>query len=550
MHFVDPTWKQVVLRNGHGAEMAGIALYADLEDAISRKGPVRLAHRLESVKFLPDSGSNSDPELWGAVTAQAVDRPEIQAADRPRVFMMAVTAETPVPRPPQDERGEDGKPTAWSATLDALSFGREVDQTKPGFTYLDRTQPLHPRLIIVSAGNIRDLNASDDPLDRSDTEPVEDPAQAWNALTVGAYTDRTNMAGTDSMFDGYTPVAPRGELSPVSRTSVTFDNKKWPFKPEVVAEGGNWAFTPDRTSVDTPDTLGVLTTRLMQTGSGLFTVSRDTSAATAQVAAIAGDIQAAYPSFRPETIRGLLVHSAEWTDAMTAHFPNDKGGRGALLRRYGMGVPNLQRAIHSASDALTLVVESSLHPYEREGSRETGKTREANIHALPWPIEALEELDTAIVRLRVTLSYFIEPNPSNRGWNGRYAYPSHGLRFAMKRPEDTFDNFRKRVNKKAREEGESLPSRTTEKGWFFGSDLQQAPGSLHTDIWQGTAQDLAAKSAIEVYPVGGWWKNRAQLDQSNVGVNYSLIVSIESPEVPADLWTPVAQMVESQVTIG
>ena len=41
------------------------------------------------------------------------------------------------------------------------------------------------------------------------------------------------------IFEGYVPVAPRGELSPTSRMSVSFDQKRWPFKPEVVAPGGN-----------------------------------------------------------------------------------------------------------------------------------------------------------------------------------------------------------------------------------------------------------------------------------------------------------------------
>ena len=38
--------------------------------------------------------------------------------------------------------------------------------------------------------------------------------------------------------------------------------------------------------------------------------------------------------------------------------------------------------------------------------------------------------------MRVTLSYFIEPNPSQRG-NSRYRYQSHGLRFDVKRPTET-----------------------------------------------------------------------------------------------------------------
>jgi hypothetical protein len=328
-----------------------------------------------------------------------------------------------------------------------------------------------------------------------------------------------------------------------------FERKKWPFKPEVVAEGGNWAVAPGLATPDSPENLAVLTTRLTMPGVGAFTSIRDTSAAAAQVAAIAADIQAAYPGFRPETVRALVVHSAEWTDVMLAHFPEPKAARVGLLRRYGMGVPDVSRACRSAGDALTLVIESVVRPYKREGKNARGKSREMNVHQLPWPNAELAALGEAIVRLRVTLSYFIEPNPSSRGWSGRYVYPSHGLRFATKRPVETLDNFRMRINEQARVDGKKPQKYRTETGWFFGSDQQQAPGSLHTDIWEGTAQDLAAKGAIVVYPVAGWWKSRPDFDQSDDGVHYSLIVSIESPEVATDLWTPVAQAVAAQIAI-
>src|SRR5690606_2439390 len=187
LHVADPRW-QLRPVDGHGTEMAGLALYGDLHGAVLASGTVELRHRLESVKFLPDRGSN-DRDLYGAVTARAVDQPEIQAVDRARVFMLAVTAPRPSSATEEDAVAatEPGKPTSWSASIDALVFGRAIDDTDPRFTYLDREEPRRPRLFVVSAGNIRDVVATDDHLGRSDLEPVEDPAQSWNALTVGAY---------------------------------------------------------------------------------------------------------------------------------------------------------------------------------------------------------------------------------------------------------------------------------------------------------------------------------------------------------------------------
>lgn len=549
-HVADSQW-QLEPVNGHGTEMAGLALFGDLQAALASAQTIPLQHRLESVKFLPDSGSNHR-DLYGGLTARAVDRPEIQAAGRPRVFMLAVTAPTPAALQAGGAVGqshEAGRPTSWSAAIDALAFGRAIDDTDPQLTYLDRDEERQPRLFVVSAGNIRDLDASDDHLERSDLEPVEDPAQSWNALTVGAYSAADDMAGAPAAFAGYVPIAPRGELAPVSRTSVVFDRRKWPFKPDVVADGGNVASSPDGTSVDTPENLALLTTRMQRPGDGFFTTTRDTSAATAQVAALAAEIRADYPAFRPETVRALVVHSAEWTSAMQAHAATaaNKTELASLLRRYGMGVPDRGRALRSAADALTLIAEARIHPYEREGNASDGKTREMNLHELPWPKDELEALGDSQVRLRVTLSYFIEPNPSSRGWTGRYVYPSHGLRFAMRRPEDSVESFRRRINTRARIDGDRPPTLETEAGWLFGASQQQAAGSLHTDIWKGSAVDLASKGSIAIYPVAGWWKNRRAYDQSDQGVDYSLVVSIEAPDI--DLWTAVAQQISPAVVV-
>ncbi|MGJ0184540.1 S8 family peptidase [Corynebacterium glyciniphilum] len=554
LHTADVTWSHDPVIHDHGTEMAGLALYGDVHAAILDNGPVRLGHRLESVKILPDRGSN-DPLLFGAVTARGVDQPEISAAGRTRVFMLAVTAQNDrVDDADGDVRDtmESGKPTSWSASLDALAFGRSIDDSRHNFTYLDREESRTPRLFVVSAGNIRDVRPEDDHLDRSDAEAVEDPAQAWNALTVGAYSEHDDMSGAPPEFAGHEPIAKRGELSPASRTSVSFARKRWPFKPEVVASGGNYVRSPDATETDTPPNLGVLTTRHQRWGPGFFTTTGDTSAATAQVAAVAAEISAIYPQLRPETVRGLVVHSARWTAAMEQHFApkSTKTDLVNSLRRYGMGVPSLERALHSATDALTLISETSLRPFEHDGNSSNGKTREMNLHQLPWPVEQLRDLGETNVRMRVTLSYFVEPNPSNRGWAGRYAYPSHGLRFATRRPEDSLDDFRRRINVRARGDGRKPLRLATDDRWLFGSEQQKAPGSLHTDIWTGPAVDLAEKGAIGVYPVAGWWKSRGGLDQSERGVDYALIVSIDSPDVEVDLWSPVRQQIHSTTQIA
>ena len=68
----------------------------------------------------------------------------------------------------------------------------------------------------------------------------------------------------------------------------------------------------------------------------------------------------------------------------------------------------------------------------------------------------------------------------------------------------------------------------------------RAAGSVHADIWSGTASDLALRGSIAVFPVSGWWKDRKDRDHSARGAHYALVASIESPTEDIDLWTPVA----------
>jgi hypothetical protein len=183
-HSCDPTWGTDD-HDGHGTEMAGLALYGDLGVSITGAGPVVLRYRLESVKVLPPPPHHNAPELYGAVTATAASLAEIARPDRSRAFSMAITA---ADQANGDADSNRGQPTSWSAALDALAAGRSIDTTPGGLVFLDEDGEAHRRLFLVSAGNVHPSTFSDDHLDRSDLEPVQDPGQAWNVLTIGAYT--------------------------------------------------------------------------------------------------------------------------------------------------------------------------------------------------------------------------------------------------------------------------------------------------------------------------------------------------------------------------
>jgi hypothetical protein len=175
-----------------------------------------------------------------------------------------------------------------------------------------------------------------------------------------------------------------------------------------------------------------------------------------------------------------------------------------------MGVPSLERARRSASNDVTLLVESTIQPYAHAGSNIS--LNEMHLHRLPWPADLLRDLAEAEVELRVTLSYFVEPNPARRGWARRHRYASHGLRFETQMPEETLAAFRGRVNQLARlaDEEQDLMTGSDDRGWDLGVRLR-TKGSLHCDRWRGPAAQLADREHIAVFPVGGWWKEKPHL---------------------------------------
>ena len=502
--------------DSHGTLMAGLAAYGDLQSKLESSEQVNLAHILESVKILPPNGKNK-VELYGYITKQAISRSEIQAKDRKRIACMPVSS---------DDTRDRGRPSSWSAAIDQITSGAENEDK---------------RLFILAAGNITDMSQIANYPNLLMTDSIHDPAQSWNAITVGAFTNLTNI--TDTTFNGYSALANEGEISPFSTTSLTWENNKWPIKPDVVFEGGNIAVDTNQFATECND-LSLVSTYYKPQEESLYPFSM-TSAATAQAANFAAQIQIQYPDYWPETVRALMIHSAEWPKALKEQFAqnDNKKELNNVLRACGYGVPNLERAIYCASNSLTLIAEAEIQPFE--GS----KTKDMHLYELPWPKEILEGLGASDIEMRITLSYFVEPGPGDIGWKDRYRYASHALRFDLNSPGENKETFVKRINKKSREENEGKPdTKSPSDYWVIGSDNRDK-GSIHSDIWKGSAADLADSNLIAISPVIGWWRERKHLGKSNKTGRYSLIVSITTPEQDVDIYTPVKVAAEIKTTI-
>lgn len=506
---------------GHGTGMAGVALYDGLKEQLVSSNVVLLHSSIESVRIFPQKGSNAK-ELYGLVTSDAMATIETEHPERNRIYCMAVT----------DKDSQcDGRPSSWSAMLDGLI----ADATSEGAG--------NQRLCLVSAGNLMNNDASViSYTDANVLAPVEDPAQSWNAVSVGAYTDYVTVE--QEGYDDYQAVAPKGGLSPYSRTSVTWEGD-WPIKPEICCEGGN-RVTNGYNLLD-PWDLGRLTTS-NDIPDHYFDEIRATSAAAAQAAWMAAQILEVYPTLWPETVRGLLVHSARWTDEMKKAFleasDKSKTARRTLLRSCGWGVPHLDYALGCLNNRVNLIVQGEIQPFD-----DHGKTNEMKLHELPWPSEELLKLGAADAELRVILSYFVEPNPGDRGWKSKFRYASCGLRFQVVGPNQSREDLLKSISKKMREDDNDTGGSISSEDWYLGPQNRDR-GSIHSDFKQMTAADLSSSRYVVVYPVYGWWAKRQALGKMTNRIRYSLIVTIETPEVESQLYNEVAMQVKVPISTG
>lgn len=514
---------------GHGTKMAGIALYADLGAAVER-GFEAAPHWVQSSRLLvqPGLGTASDDnyEKWPVLTTGAVQSAEkADPLPRNRVFTMAVT------RTMQDPPLDDVAPTLWSHAIDQISY-----------------HDGHGRLFVVSAGNARDsqwLALAEQHPQLQLSEKIHQPAQAANALTVGAYTTRVTLPHSKDYADAEVVAKRPGGISPF--TSTGLPGNEWSVKPDVVMEGGNLAIFGTLPDASVPTLSALTTSHRHAVGQPLGQISM-TSEATARVAHLAARIWSAEPKLRPETIRGLIVHSASWTSEMLDQF----SGVYDRLLACGFGVPDLTLASECAQGRATIVVEDTMPsavveevPKRKPPRRPTTKAtelklrRKLKVFRLPMPGDLMTDAD-APVELRVTLSYFSEPNKF-----GRTVFHGLDLKWDMQGPQESESQFLQRINALARPVGPDGKRQKTNSSksfpWEFGVQVRSR-GTVQRDRWCGRISSLIGDKLIAIIPVLGWWDQRRYLKEQEM--RFSLIVSVFGPGV----YTAIKPLVEVPVT--
>lgn len=520
-------------QGGHGTSVAALALYGDLEPLMNDKRNVVLEHAAESMKLLPPRGfPATKPPSYGVVTQGAVSKVE---AARPHIRRSFCLANSATDFPPD-------RPSTWSGALDQIASGAMLGDKEDETPAAEAPK----RLVLVATGNVQDGMREE----VAPCQKLEDPAQSWNSLSVGGFTTKEQPPAPPPKL---TPLVKANNRSPYSRGSQSLPYDLTPIKPEVLFEAGNMLV----------DGMGLCgydpSVSLLSAGSDHITEPLvpfwATSAAVGVAGHFIGQLQAALPDCWPETLRALAVQSAEWPQPIRNHFigkgahwktgakSGSKSNKQRLLREFGYGVPDISRAVLSAKNDVTLLAQAEIQPFVLSADKRTAVFNEMHFYDLPWPKQALERLENEIVTMKITLSYFVEPNLTGKAATRPDTYRSFGLRFDMKKRSETHAHFRSRIN--AAQEKDGSETETEKSCWLLGPKAVQA-GSLHCDLWRGRAIELASHDAIAVYPVGGWWKSHIGQRRMNDKGRYALAISISAQGHQVDLHSEVTNLVETK----
>ncbi len=170
----------------------------------------------------------------------------------------------------------------------------------------------------------------------------------------------------------------------------------------------------------------------------------------------------------------------------------------------------------------------------------------------PGRVDALNSVGEADAELKVTLSYYIEPNPGKPIISRKRTYQSYGLQFEIKRPKESDLDFKNRINKlQMLEEGENATAILSEEpvaedgDWVLGKRGRMLVPFTRT-LGSAAPQRWRTRGKICIYPRAGWWKHNKKLKRWDTPVRYSLILSIRTPAQDVDLYTSVDTLVKTQ----
>lgn len=350
--------------NGHGTNVAGIAIYGDVENCIKQRSFDPTVW-LFSARVTNDD-NKYDEDLLVETQLDQVIRAFVEQYPNCKVINISLGN--------ADQIYRDG--------LKQFRLAAKIDEI--AYQYQNKNI-----IFVISAGNAFYEEAKSNEQLRTDypnyllndSARIIDPATSAISLTVGSLSFGRGSITEPSDVRRQAIAKLRGYPSPFTRTGFGVDGM---IKPDVVDFGGDLVLDLNyrenlglpKTNVLSDNVAGVSVLTLSKDYySSLFHICSGTSFAAPRVANLAAQLFTKYPDASSNLIRALIVNSA----VLPKEIPPEFQGKGKnppseqlkkQLAIYGYGQPELQRAMYSAENYVVLSEDNisikvgSFHIYE------------------------------------------------------------------------------------------------------------------------------------------------------------------------------------------
>jgi len=356
-----------VIGGGHGTRVVGAILYPN---AIPTRGTYQLPCQIRNVRVL-DSNNAMPERLTPTHVVETVVKKYFKDSQKPsRIFNHSIGEKVPFTSLKHM--------SAWAAQIDMQSYEHDV-------------------LFVQAAGNIPSeviaaLIKAGHPYPEylgNDLSRLSNPAQSLQALTVGS------VSPCDYETEDIHSMGKEGEISSFSRIGPGIWDT---IKPDVVEIGGTHAINKEGVDVilTTPPEVCPELIRRSPPGTAFDRDGIGTSFSAPKVAHVVTEVEKAMPDSSTLLYRALVAQSARWSrfdEPLRSEECQDQ------LRRFGYGVPDVERATHNNDYRVTLVTPNNVEIGEGE----------AHIYNVNIPDSLSRVGENFDILIEITLSYAAKP---------------------------------------------------------------------------------------------------------------------------------------------
>lgn len=481
-----------VAGGGHGTRVAGAILYPD--DVIPTTGTYHLPCRIRNARVL-DSSNSMPEELTPAHVITTVVKKYSETSQKPsKIFNHSIGERVPFTSLKYM--------SAWAAQIDMQAYEHDVL-----FVQAAGNIPSEIIVALIKAGHPYPEYLS------NELSRLANPAQSLQALTVGS------VSIDDYETEDVQSMGKRGEISSFSRIGPGIWDT---IKPDVVELGGTHAINKGGKDflLTTPPEVCPKLIRKSPPGMAFDRDGIGTSFSTPKVAYIASEIEKVMPNSSALLYRALIAQSARWSRFDEDLLPEECQEQ---LRRFGYGVPNVDRATHNSDYRVTLVTPHNVEIGERE----------AHIYSVNIPDSLNRVGENFDILIEITLSYAAKPRRTRRYLKG---YLSTWLDWVCSKKGERADTFAQRIFVEGRAIEDNgnfhwMLGESRGKGQGQISNFSRSCGTLQKDWCIIKSNQLSDAFCIAVRGHKGW--------ESAFKAKYSLAVTFEAVAQDIEVYEPI-----------